>query len=265
MNNIFSADGQCLEEFTSSEEYAEVLYKRATGELPEMETSKAMARLLVQYVRDGDKILDVGCGAGHFMTSFKREFLVPFIYHGVEYTQRFLDKALKAWAGSSATFQQGSIFDLPIQDRSFDITVCSNVLTHLPTIVKPISELIRVTKRLLVIRSPIGDRSYRIQQVFNRTWWPYTQVEPRDEFNDQGEPCSFSYENIHSVSYFEGVIKHFAPKSCVSFIEDKDFDPRRIEDDVSTGNRPIATRILDGKQVYGNILLPHMFAVIELD
>ena len=43
-------------------EYGRLLYQRATGELPEMESSKAMARQVKTFVSPGDRILDVGCG-----------------------------------------------------------------------------------------------------------------------------------------------------------------------------------------------------------
>ena len=55
----FSPEGLCVEEFTGNGIYAEVLYKRAVGEAPEVETSKAMARILFERVRAGDRILVV--------------------------------------------------------------------------------------------------------------------------------------------------------------------------------------------------------------
>lgn len=261
----FTSEGLCLEEFTTNESYAEVLFKRATGALPEMETSKALAKLLKSRVKESDIVCDVGCGAGHFLRSFLREWDVPFSYMGIEYTPLFLHKALEAWKHQpQASFKQGSVFDIPREDQSSDITVCSNVLTHMPTIVKPVEELIRITKRTLVIRSTLGDRSYRIQQVFNRSFWPYTHVDVKDEFEDDGTPRSFSYENIHSKGYFESVVKRFAPSARVEFIADDQFDPARINQDAGAGDRPISTKVVGGQEVYGYLLLPHTFAVIDL-
>ena len=266
MNDRFTPEGLCLEEFAANEEYAEVLFKRAVGDLPEMETSKAMARLIGEWIQPGNSILDVGCGAGHFLRSFKRQISVPFTYIGVELYPVFLEKAEKAWANESiASFRQGNIYDLPVSDREIDIAVCSNVLTHLPSLVKPISELIRVSRRVVAIRSTIGERSYRIQQVFNASWWPYTAISAGDEFDDQGFPRSFSYENIHSKEYLSNTIYRFAQKAQITYIDDDQFDPERIQADAKLERRSIATQIIDGKQVYGNILLPHMFAIIDLE
>ena len=46
--------------------YGEVLYKRAIGLAPEMESSKATAKHLDGVLLPGSRVLDVGCGAGHY-------------------------------------------------------------------------------------------------------------------------------------------------------------------------------------------------------
>ena len=51
------------------ENYGDVLYKRAVGDLPEMESSKNKALLMKKYVSDNTSLLDVGCGAGHYLRS----------------------------------------------------------------------------------------------------------------------------------------------------------------------------------------------------
>ena len=65
-------------------------------------------------------------------------------------------------------------------------------------LLKPISELIRVCRKELIIRTPIYDMSYRIQLVYNKSWWQYTDVAPEEEFDENGNPRAFSYFDIHS-------------------------------------------------------------------
>lgn len=36
--------------------YGDLFFKRATGELPEMESSKALAKVIEPYLEEGDKI-----------------------------------------------------------------------------------------------------------------------------------------------------------------------------------------------------------------
>ena len=79
--------------------------------------------------------------------------------------------------------------------------MCNNVLLHLPSIVKPIAELSRVARRFILIRTLIGDESFRIQEVFSKETWPFSTVPTDQEFDDSGEPTSFGYENIYSWGY----------------------------------------------------------------
>ena len=53
-------------------EYGEVLYRRATGTEDEMESSKALARMLTPFYAPGMKVLDTGCGAGHYLASLRK-------------------------------------------------------------------------------------------------------------------------------------------------------------------------------------------------
>ena len=65
--------GLCLEEYTNNKNNAQVYYNRAIGKSPEMEVSKALAKIVKKIVKKNDKILDVGCACGHYYRSLKRE------------------------------------------------------------------------------------------------------------------------------------------------------------------------------------------------
>lgn len=261
----FTPDGLCLHEYASNQSLAEVHFKRAVGELPEMECAKAIAKMTGQRIQPGDTVLDVGCGAGHYLRSFKSSLPVAFKYVGIEYYPMFLDRAQQAWKNdSSASFRQGSIFDMPVSDGEFEIVVCSNLIMHLPSIVKPLGELIRASRRIVIIRTMIGERSFRIQEVYNNNWWPYTDVLPGDEFSDDGEPAAYSYENIYSADYFSSVIYRHAPTARIEYVEDDQFSPKNIQRSAETEGLINATRIVDGKQVFGYVILPYMFVIVDL-
>lgn len=265
MTTEFTPDGLCLDEYASNQSLAEVYFKRAVGQLPEMECAKAIAKIVAQRIQPGDTILDVGCGAGHYLRSFKRFVPVPFKYVGIDYSPIFLAKAEQAWKNEPiAGFRQGSIFELPVSDREFDIVVCSNLIMHLPGIVKPVGELILASRRLVIIRTMIGDRSFHIQEVYSNKWWPYTDVSSGDEFDDNGKPRAYSYENIYSMDYFSGVIHRHAPTARIDYIEDDQFDAENIQRSAETEGLVNATRMIEGKQVFGYIILPYMFVIIDV-
>jgi ubiquinone/menaquinone biosynthesis C-methylase UbiE len=233
-------------------DYAAVMYQRATGALPEMESSKAVARLLAPHVRNGDSLLDVGCGA--------------FAYTGVDVTASFIEMAHRAWRDEAAcTFLVDDIHQLSFADRSFDIVTCNNTLYVLRSIVQPLRELLRVARRMVLIRMLIGDRSFRIQEVFSDANWSLSQVSAQHEFDHLGEPVDFGYHNIYSRAYVEALIHRLHPGVQVAFIEDTYFDSAAINSAAATAGLVNATQVVNGMQVSGNyIIQPWMFVQISL-
>lgn len=50
MSSRLTAEGLCLDEYSANDAYAAVHFKRAVGELPEMESAKAVARLVTDRI-----------------------------------------------------------------------------------------------------------------------------------------------------------------------------------------------------------------------
>ena len=176
------------------EQYGDRLFSRAIGEAPEMESSKAVAARLRGVARPADQILDVGCGAGHYLRSLTRILPFTFQYTGVDATPRYVELARQAFASSpNAVFKTGDIYALPFADASYDLVMSNNLLLHLPSIQKPLQELCRVARRHVLVRTLVGERSFRIQEVRGSG----------DEFDENGEPHDFAYFNIYSKGYIE--------------------------------------------------------------
>jgi ubiquinone/menaquinone biosynthesis C-methylase UbiE len=256
--------GLCLEEYADNENNALIYYNRAVGKSPEMEVSKALAIIVKKIIKLNEKILDVGCACGHYYRSLKREIQKNFFYTGVDPYKIFLDKAKLAWRNDcNVNFKKGNIFNLPIKNNEFDITVCNNVLLHLPSIEKPLRELIRVTNKKIILRTVVYEYSYKIQLVYNSKWWKGTKVTPVNEFDKLGNPNSFSYFNIHSFDYLKAIIKKINPKLKIKFIKDNFFSKKNIQTSVKKEKRPLATRIIKNEQFSGCLMQPHYFVIIE--
>ena len=248
-------------------EYGEVLQKRASGLAPEMESSKAAAKHLDGVLLPGSHILDVGCGAGHYLRSLRNRFEFPFSYVGVDSTAYYVELARKAFAhDANASCQVGDIYDLPLESESFDIVMCCNVLLHLPNVVTPIRQLWRVTRRFMLIRTLVGKSSFRIKQV--REW----QEEPSEArtledqvqdpvFDESGEPRNYHYFNIYSTKYMAYLVSNLPGITNSQIVPDYDYDPEALGSDKWSGQvKPgDLTEVIAGWQVNGYILEPWAF------
>jgi ubiquinone/menaquinone biosynthesis C-methylase UbiE len=256
--------GLCLNEYENNFNNAKVYYDRATGKKPEMEVSKAMANQLKNIIVKNDHILDVGCACGHYYRSIKKRVNKNFYYTGTDPYQIFLDKADIAWKNDKNTnFVKGNIYKLPFKKNQFDITICSNVFIHLNKVHKPLKELIRVTKKTIIIRTVLYDVSYKIQLVYNKNWWKNTNVKAKDEFDRDGNPRAYSYFNILSKDFLKDTIKEIYPKAKITLIKDSFFSKKRINKSIKNEKRPLATRIIGNEQFSGCLMQPHYFVIIN--
>lgn len=119
-------------------------------------------------------LVDFGCGNG-----LDAQFLVGLgvDYTGADVTPAMLEEARKAHPG--LRFEQDDIFKSKFDDESFDVVLNSAVLPHLPEDQIPIaiSELWRITKKLLIVRLfgvrvPGGDSQYAVERGFIYQRWP---------------------------------------------------------------------------------------------
>ncbi len=84
---------------------------------------------LGDYIKDNDKILDLGCGNGRFIDILGDK---TFKYTGIDNLQEFIDFAKEKY-GDKGKFVCGDALDLPSQNSEFDIVVSFGVLHHIPS------------------------------------------------------------------------------------------------------------------------------------
>lgn len=242
--------------------YGEIFYQRATGALPEMESSKAVAKIITPLMKEDDLLIDIGCGGGHYLKSIAKRATIPFNYKGVDATPYFIEQGKNAWRDNqgyenlkSASFQVGDIFNIPVADETGDLVICNNVLLHLPSVAKPISELIRISKKYVLIRALIGRTSFRVKQVN----FP-------EEYDKNGEPLSFNFHNIYSESYIRQCIEKCGSFKSVKVWEDNDFSAENINkttDVYDKQNQHKVTTVVNGMQINNYLIQPWSFVLIE--
>jgi len=96
-------------------------------------------------VRDGERVLDVGCGTGALcravLDAAPRSEVV-----GVDPSEPFIACVRARCAGPRAAFDVGDALDLPYPDASFDQSLSLLVFQHLPDGERAAAEMRRVTR-----------------------------------------------------------------------------------------------------------------------
>lgn len=96
-------------------------------------------------------ILDAGCGEGFSMNKLRLNGIGEKI-EGIEYSKDAISFGKKLFP--HLNIKQGSVYDLPYKDNSFDLIICTEVLEHLEKPTKALNEILRVSKRYLIISVP---------------------------------------------------------------------------------------------------------------
>jgi len=240
------------------EEYGDLFFKRATGVLDEMESAKSVCHLVKNIYKPGMKIVDVGCGAGHYLRSLKKRVDEGIDYTGVDATEKYVSLARKAFTKSK--FEVGDILNLPFPDESFDIVMNNNVVLHLPPPpLKAIRELLRVSKKHIIIRTLFGERNYIIKEVRSKDY--ANDVEGIIELDDlvsENKIQSYNYFNLFTEDFIVKIINHIDSNIKIDIKKDNSwqkFDNR--EDSTRTG-----TYCINDYQVSGNILLDWRYILL---
>ena len=121
-------------------------YHQVIVEWHSRRTAEACAAFLLPRLRPDAEVLDIGCGSGTITTGLARRASRVV---GLDMSAEVVDAA-RAHADdfslSNASFQVGSVYDLPWDDKSFDVVYAHQVLQHLADPVRALREARRVLR-----------------------------------------------------------------------------------------------------------------------
>lgn len=112
-----------------------------------MEQSAERLILTLLDPQPGERVLDIGCGAGNHLLSFNR---LGLDISGIDASPYMLSRA-KERLGSHVSLKKGMAEDLPFDDNEFDLAVLINTMEFLDDPIQALREAGRVAKRKVFV------------------------------------------------------------------------------------------------------------------
>ncbi len=131
----------------------------------------------------GRRWLDVGCGTGALSAAILDQ-CAPGSIVAVEPSEGFLQKA-KEQLGSRVPLRRGSAAEIPLDDRSVDVTVSGLVLNFVPNGRAAVSEMARVTAPRGTIAAYVWDYSGKME-LMRYFWDAAVELNPEAAKLDDG-------------------------------------------------------------------------------
>ena len=108
-----------------------------------------------------ETVLDAGCGEGFTLARLQKE-KIGKSYEGIEADDSAIELGKKLYP--RLNIQKGDIYRLPYKSNSFDLVVCTEVLEHLTEPRKAYRELLRVSKKYVLLSVP-NEPFFTIQRM----------------------------------------------------------------------------------------------------
>lgn len=137
--------------------------------LPKLHKRFARHLPLIKGFKSGGRLLDVGCGTGHFL-KYVHETDQSWSVYGVDPSNLLRNVAAR---NSRAIIRNGTLSAIPFDDSYFDVITCYDVLEHSMDLKRNVKELRRVLKPggLLFVQAP-NYRSLMARLTGDRwDWW----------------------------------------------------------------------------------------------
>lgn len=129
-------------EFEQRDSYQELLNSSEELQVNENDPAHHLTNFINQTAKAGDSILEIGCGGGNLFKLLKPSLQQS--YTGIEMADYVIQANSQKYP--HATWQQGSAYEIPYPDQSFQFVYAYYVIEHFVFVEKGLQEMLRVLK-----------------------------------------------------------------------------------------------------------------------
>ncbi|UUU35756.1 methyltransferase domain-containing protein [Streptomyces sp. CA-210063] len=117
-------------------------------------------------LREGDRVLDAGCGTGRALTPLRAAVGPSGVVLGADLTPAMLKAAVRAGRNRDGQLVLADVAGLPLRAESMDAVFAAGLIAHLPTPAENLRELARVVRPggTLALFHPIGRAALAARQ-----------------------------------------------------------------------------------------------------
>jgi ubiquinone/menaquinone biosynthesis C-methylase UbiE len=117
-------------------------------------------------LREGDRVLDAGCGTGRALTPLRAAVGPSGVVVGADLTPAMLEAAVRAGRARDGHLLLADVSVLPLRSESLDAVFAAGLIAHLPHPAENLRELARVVRPggRLALFHPIGRAALAARQ-----------------------------------------------------------------------------------------------------
>ncbi|MCC5635729.1 class I SAM-dependent methyltransferase [Nostoc sp. CHAB 5844] len=198
-------------------------YNRDYHSYPIMKNhDRNFASFVAQYYRQGDRVLDLGCGPASLWHLWKELLPSPDFIIGVDISEGMISECQKMYPEDNYNFKVGSALDIPVESGSIDLVIVSSILHHIPDEYLPqvFQEMNRVLDEhgTIVGREPVSQGKLGDQPGwFSGALMSFRHLVYRlTHTREYPEPAIGSYHHAYVPMEFMQILKQFfSPKSLL--------------------------------------------------